>query len=195
MKFLSHKTSLATAVALAFFLSAPAAAVTIDFDGLTPGTPVAVIGDVTFSIQPASAGLVVGTGLATTSGANYLAAGSGDGSFLPGDVIQLTFATPVQAVALSVISSAGAAPGAFTLWTAAGSDSSAAPDAMLGFDEVHNLTVAPGTPFLVAELRAAAGGLFAFGVDDIDYTVPEPNALLGLGLLGLSWVSRRKSTA
>lgn len=174
---------------------APAAAVTVDFDDLTAGTPVSVLDDLTLSVDPASVGLEVGTGLGTTSGANYLAAAMGDGSFLSGDVIRLDFAAPVRSLSLAVISTMGTAPGAFTLFSDAGTNVSGAPDSFLGMDEVYLLSIEPGTSFDHAELRAAAGGLFAFNVDDIVYAVPEPGAPLVLAALVLAGRQRRGRSA
>ncbi len=176
---LGFACSLALGVALA---AGPSAAVTIDFDALAPGTPVATLGDVTFSVDP-DVGLEVGTGLATTSGANYLASADGDGSFLSGDVITLEFAVPVRSLSLAVVSTMGTAPGAFTLFSDAGMATSGAPDAFLGMDEVFLLSIEPSAPIARAELRASAGGLFAFNPDDVTYAVPEPGVALMLTAL------------
>lgn len=192
-------TSLALAVALLAGRSAPA--VTIDFDKLAPGTVVTTLEGVTFTFNDPSFDLVVATGFATTSPDNYLGVDDGlDDLFLPGDVLGMSFDSPLAALSLAVVTSAGTPSGAFELYTPEGSVlNGATPDLLLGTDEVYLLSVASAVPFSTAELRSDGAGLFSFNVDDVVTELPEPTTTLllvnGCVALVLLWLAFRKVAA
>ena len=99
----SHITPIFCAVAL---LCGNAAAATIDFDGLAPGSTVTTIDGVTFGSNT-GLDLIVSTGLETTSGANYLGVDDGfSESFLPGDEINFDFDMAITSLSITAVTTA-----------------------------------------------------------------------------------------
>lgn len=166
-------------------LASAARAATIDFDSLAPGTAVTTLPGVSFAFSDPGFGLIVSTGLETTSAPNYLGVDDGGSElFLPGDVVTLAFASPIGFLSASFVSTAFTPDGAFTLDVgASGSAVSGSPTAILpSGDEVFALAVSSPTPFSSARLIASDIGVFSFNVDDIVFEparpVPEPGPLL-----------------
>lgn len=155
----------------------PTRTLTVDFDSLSPGTVVTTMSDVSFGFNDPSVDLVVSTGLESTSSQNYLGAQGGlNDSFLPLDVLMLTFSVSVTHLSLAVISTPGTPGAALELWTPQGSMVTGAPDLILPTgDEVYLLSFRGGAAFQSAELRATEG-LFAFNVDDVSYERADSDA-------------------
>lgn len=198
-------SSLGAAACLAATMAvADASAGTITFDDLAPGAPAATLvagaaGTLALSLNSAF-GLVVGTGLETTSGANYLAVDDGGtGLFLAGDVLTLSFSSPISRLTLTAVATR-ASVGADTLTLAGGgaaTSSGATPDGVLASgDEVFILTLLAPAPFTTATF-SIGDGLASLHLDDITFdVVPAPGAAIlfasGVILIG---ARRRKAGA
>jgi hypothetical protein len=192
-----------------FFADLPGAAVTANFDGLTSGDGIASGGSadgITFTYSfGGGAELVVTDGSAfggggpfdTTSSPNFLGTNDFD-ILLDGDDLVLGFAS-ANAIGLFIITAEE--PGLTILdgdigLTAGGET------AFLDVDAVED-TLSDGIVFFLGIIDPDAvftsasldtfggGGAFAFNVDDIVTTVPEPGLALLLGLAGLVGCRRR----
>lgn len=189
----------------------PGTASTLDFEGEAAGTTIpfgGVMGGITFT-SSIGLDLIVSTGFATTSGANYLgvddSALGGEEFFLPPtDLWEMSFANPRRAFGMYVISSDPLFAGDIRLVTAAGTVENSATEYdtlgdgglvyFLGF-------VSDGLPFNEVQVRYGAGTAdnFVYNVDDITTVtavpVPEVSSLLltttGLAALGARWRSTR----
>jgi hypothetical protein len=165
-----------------------ASPITINFDSLSSGTLVSMIDGVTFSTNIIGYDLVVSQIFETTSGSNYL--GVNDGGlevFLPGDVITLSFDSPITALSLDFISSPGTPGGVFGISTPFGSAVSDFLPTMILSDggEVFLVSFSSIDPFSQVDLTSASEDLYSYNVDDITFSiVPEPATifLLGSGL-------------
>ncbi len=175
----------------------PAIASVIDFEGLPAGTPVTEIDGVTFSADVSPYPLAVISRFETSSGDRAL--GVDDGGFsvlLPGDVVTLAFAQPIEFLSVRFVSSPNTPAGVYQMTTTAGSASSATtPDAVLPDQgEVFRVVFASATPFTLAQLTGG-DGLYSYNVDDIVFA-PEPTVPIGIGagsMLLLDLQRRRRS--
>ena len=197
---MTHIKSLGIAlVAVFLIICTKAQAVVIDFDGLSPGTPVTSIEGVTFSSNT-GLDLIVSNVFDAASGENYLGVDDGLSEvFLPsfGDVVTLDFASAIKSLSVSFISTPFAPVGTYSVTTALGSVASLAiPDAILADGgEVFTVTFSSATPFFSADL---SGGddfnlVHSFNIDDIAFvSVSEPSGYLTLvlGALLLLMVQR-----
>jgi hypothetical protein len=173
----------------------------IDFDNLADGTVVSIIDGVTFSSSVAPEygfDLVVSNVFDTTSGQNYLGVGDGGSeAFFPGDTIDLTFATPINSLSISFVSTSNTSPNTYSITTSEGSVSNGiTPDSTLpDTGEVFTLLLTSATPFSAAQLFGGNGGAHTYNIDDIAFTtVPLPPAFLlfASGLLFLFKNVRRR---
>jgi hypothetical protein len=160
-------------------------ATTINFDDLSPGTVVSTIQDVTFtsSVTPEyGLDLIVSSVFDTSSGENSLGVDDGGTEvFLPGDTIDLLFATPITSLSVNFISTSNTPPNTYSITTPAGSSSNGStPDAILpDTGEVFTVLFSSATPFTTAQLYGGAGGAHSYNIDDITFsTVPLPPSIL-----------------
>jgi hypothetical protein len=171
----------------------------IDFDSLSPGDPVNVIDDVTFSSNTGLQ-LIASNRFDAASGDNYLGVDDGlSEAFLPffGDLVTLEFGTGINSLSVSFISTPGAPTGTYSVTTALGSAvSSALPDATLADGgEVFRVVFSSLTPFDIVELSGGTDGAHSFNIDDIEFataqTVPAPGTL-GLIVVALFAAAARR---
>lgn len=186
------KSCLSRVICAFIFLTSPAAyAAVIDFDGLTPGDLVTTLGGVTFSSNIVGYDLIASSGFDTTSSSNYLAVDDGGFEvFLPGDVITLDFATPINSLSVSFISTPSTPGNAFEISTSVGSATSgAAPDSILGDGgEVFMVLFSSATAFNSADLLTPILDVFSFNVDDIVYNARVPGGDEPLPLPPVIWL-------
>ena len=190
---------------------------TTDFEGeavgstYPAGTGPAASG-FTISLSPSSvdAGFqlpAVGSGLWTTSGANYLGLDNADTALESGDILEFSFAAPVRAFGLFVIGGHDLVDiqvGGVRL-TVDGTTlaSSATPVAVSGAGDYAfylGFASTDGSSFSTATLSIGDGvSLLPVAVDDVTLAspgnrVPEPGSLLlACSALGLAWVRARPS--
>lgn len=148
----------------------------------------------------------------TTSDPNYL--GSNDlttAALFGGDSITMTFASPVNAVGLFIISGGPYDPNVFTLAssTASATNSTTLEETLSDGGEVIFLGISSTSTFSSAELSLAASeGQFTWNVDDITTAagtgstpppppMPEPGsfALLGIGVALCGYAVLRKQAS
>lgn len=170
-------------------------AVLIDFDDVAAGTPIDTIGNVQFSFNNGLQ-LIASDTFDTSSGANALGVDDGGSqAFLEffGDVVTLSFDTPIVSLSVAFVSTPGTPDGTYSITTALGrAVSTSPPDTVLGDGgEVFRLTFSSATPFGSAELSGDSGlDIHSFNIDDIEFVlaqpVPAPPTIgaLGLALLG-----------
>jgi hypothetical protein len=188
----------------------PGTVSTLDFETPPAGTTIPngdSMGGITFT-SSIGLDLIVSTGFETTSGSNYLGVDDGgDEVFLPPtDLWEMSFATPLQAIGIYIVSSDALLAGDVRLETAAGivENSGTANSILADGGNVYFLgLISNGAAFSNAQVRYGAGVLdfFVYNVDDITTVtdaaapVPEPSSmlLLSTGLAAL-WARRRSTT-
>ena len=150
----------------------------LNFDGLASGTLIpsgAATQGITFTYSLAGGWVMqVGSTFNTTSGNQYLGT-TGDDAFLSGDQFTMTFAQPVLAVGLFVISGGNNIAGDYTLSTALGSvASSGSTDSTFGTlgdgGNVYFLGLVESDPtksFTSATFSSMGGLGVPFNIDDI----------------------------
>ena len=183
-------------------LSGPAS--TLDFDSTSVGTLIPSgnsLGGVTFTYNISGLDMKVVNDFDTTSPNNYLGlddAGNLD-LFIAGDEFSMSFASPVNAIGLYIVSGDPLLAGDVSLDTSAGSAlNSDVVDVTLGDGGLaYYIGLMSDTAFTSADLTfdAEAVEKFLYSVDDITTSVvPIPGAvwLFGSGLLGLISLSKRR---
>lgn len=183
-------------------LSGPAS--TLDFDSTSVGTLIPSgnsLGEVTFTYNISGLDMKVVNDFDTTSPNNYLGlddAGNLD-LFIAGDEFSMSFANPVNAIGLYIVSGDPLLAGDVSLDTSAGSAlNSDVVDVTLGDGGLaYYIGLMSDTAFTSADLTfdAEAVEKFLYSVDDITTSVvPIPGAvwLFGSGLLGLISLSKRR---
>jgi hypothetical protein len=176
---------------------------TLDFDSTGVGTLIPSgdsLGGITFTYNISGLDMKVVNDFDTTSPNNYLGlndAGNFD-LFIAGDEFSMSFASPVNAVGLYIVSGDPLVAGDVSLDTSAGSAlNSAAVDVTLGDGFAYYIGLISDTAFSSADLTfdATAVEAFLYSVDDITTSaVPLPGAiwLFGSGLIGLIGLSKRR---
>jgi hypothetical protein len=183
-------------------LSGPAS--TLDFDSTSVGTLIPSgnsLGEVTFTYNISGLDMKVVNDFDTTSPNNYLGindAGNFD-LFIAGDEFSMSFASPVNAIGLYIISGDPLLSGDVSLLTSAGNAlNSGVVDITLGDGGLaYYIGLISDTAFTSADIAFDAGAIetFLYSVDDITTSVvPIPGAvwLFGSGLLGLISLSKRR---
>ena len=162
------------------------------FDGFAAGTLLpsgSAVGAFTLSYSLSGLTAKVTDAYSTTSGSNSLGLSGGDEAFLDGDALDLVFSDSLTAIGLYFITSDSALAGEIQLVTAEGTaGNSATPASVLGDGGIAYFVGLTSTvPFSTAQIRFQDDGEvnFAFNVDDIQFTVPEPTTLV-LWLAALS---------
>jgi hypothetical protein len=165
---------------------------TQSFDGLAPGTLLpagSAVGAFTLSYSLSGLTAKVTDAYSTTSGSNSLGLSGGDEAFLDGDALDLIFSDSLTAIGLYFITSDSALASEIQLVTTEGTaGNSATPASVLGDGGIAYFVGLTSTvPFSTAQIRFQDDGEvnFAFNVDDIQFTVPEPTTLV-LWLAALS---------
>jgi hypothetical protein len=179
---------------------------TLDFDSTAADTLIPSgnsLGGITFTynIGPPPTDMKVVNDFETTSPNNYLGmddAGNLD-LFIAGDEFSMSFASPVNAVGLYIVSGDPLFASDVSLNTTAGSalNSDVVDVALEDGGLAYYIGLISDTAFSSADLTfdAAAVGAFLYSVDDITTSaVPLPGAiwLFGSGLVGLISLSRRR---
>ena len=165
---------------------------TQSFDGLAPGTLLpsgSAVGAFTLSYSLSGLTAKVTDAYSTTSGSNSLGLSGGDEAFLDGDALDLIFSDSLTAIGLYFITSDSAVADEIQLVTTEGTaGNSATPATVLGDGGIAYFVGLTSTvPFSAALIRFQNDGEvnFAFNVDDIQFTVPEPTTF-ALWLAALS---------
>ena len=172
----SYLKALTVSGLLGLAATTPTAAGTITFDQLATGTIVDTLQGVSFDSN-IGVDLIATTGFSTTSGVNYL--GVDDGGFevfLPGDVIELSFAQAVRTLSVNFISTPNTPANVFGIQTQLGNvlNTSVPTTILPDGGEVFFVFIAEPIPFSTATLTTASSGVFSFNVDDIAFAVDEP---------------------
>jgi hypothetical protein len=177
---------------------------TLDFDSTTVDTLIPSgnsLGGITFTYNISGLDMKVVNDYDTTSPNNYLGmddAGNFD-LFIAGDEFSMSFASPVNAVGLYIVSGDPLFASDVSLNTTAGSalNSDVVDVALEDGGLAYYIGLISDTAFSSADLTfdAAAVEAFLYSVDDITTSaVPLPGAiwLFGSGLIGLIGLSKRR---
>jgi hypothetical protein len=195
---------------VSFFTAASAlggSVVTVSFEDLSVGTTIptgSTAGGITFT---SSIGLdmIVSSGFATTSGANYLGIDDGaDEVFLALDEWEMAFAAPLQALGLYFISSDPLLEDDIRLVTSAETAQNAGVENEVLTDGglAYFVGIVSSTPFPSAQIRYGPGvtGInFIYNVDDISTVagvtvIPEPSGfVLAASVVGFTWQVLRRA--
>jgi hypothetical protein len=194
----SPATTLTFTDSASFLAALPGSPTTETFEGVSAGDPVGTLGNITYSESVPGESLIGTDFYSATSGSIMLGLDNFDEAFLDGDVLTLTFASPVQALGFFVVTSDAALASEVLLTTAAGTaPNSDTEEAILGDGGLaYFVGLVSDTSFSSATLEFADDGEvnFVYNVDDVITAVPEPGtlALLAAGLLVMSSGNRRR---
>ena len=176
-----------------FLAALPGPATTETFDGLSAGDPVGTLGNITFGESVPGESLIVTDFYSAPSDPLMLGLTNLDEAFQDGDVLDLVFGTPVNAIGMFVVTSDFAALDEILLSVGGGGlvGNSATEETVLADGGlVYFLGIISDTPFSGATLDFANDGEvnFVYNVDSVTTAVPEPSTavFVAMGLVMLA---------
>lgn len=182
-----------------FLAALPGPAMTETFDGLSAGDPVGTLGNITFSESVPGESLIVTDFYSAPSDPLMLGLTNLDEAFQDGDVLDLVFGTPVNAIGLFVVTSDAALLDEILLGVdGLGVAGNAATEEVILADGglAYFLGIISDTPFTGATLDFANDGEvnFVYNVDNITTAVPEPSTAVFIAM-GLAMLASQRRVA